>query len=390
MNRKQLCLVALIIDQMKEYDSEDASFTSKLTPLSRRLRQGKIRRGALLHPNESAFEFLFNSRQDDALVTLCGFDHEAFESLHNRFKPLFDNISPYKNDGRLIGRYDKNKGRRRLINSTQCLALVLAWTRTRGLLAVLQIIFGLTASRLSLWLRFGRRMLLKVLSEEPLAQPCMPTDDEVADFVGCITAKYPALTNCWGAMDGLKIRLERGGNSQVQSLFFNGWTHDHYISNLFLFSPDGKIRACYTNAPGAMHDSTLAKWGGIYEKVNELYRTRGAKVVVDSAFASEQCDSVYKSFQSNIDNQGNVRQNAQIQRQATSVRQISEWGMRGLQASFPRLKDRMRYEERGERRLIMRLIVYLYNYRASVVGLNQIQSVYMPWLERSANKYINA
>jgi hypothetical protein len=54
--------------------------------------------------------------------------------------------------------------------------------------------------------------------------------------------------------------------------------------------------------------------------------------------------------------------------------------MRGLQASFPRLKDRLDYEEKGERQLILELIVYLYNYRASLVGLSQIQSVYMPWL----------
>jgi hypothetical protein len=61
--------------------------------------------------------------------------------------------------------------------------------------------------------------------------------------------------------------------------------------------------------------------------------------------------------------------------------------MRGLQASFPRLKDRLDYEEKGERRLILELIVYLYNYWATLVGLNQIQSVYMPWLRRSANTF---
>jgi hypothetical protein len=54
--------------------------------------------------------------------------------------------------------------------------------------------------------------------------------------------------------------------------------------------------------------------------------------------------------------------------------------MRGLQASLPRLKDRLDYEEKGERQLILELIVYPYNYWASLVGLSQIQSVYMPWL----------
>jgi hypothetical protein len=62
-----------------------------------------------------------------------------------------------------------------------------------------------------------------------------------------------------------------------------------------------------------------------------------------------------------------------VQRQTTPVRQMAEWGMRGLQASFPRLKDRLDYEEKGEQQLVLELIVYLYNYRASLVGLSQIQ-----------------
>jgi hypothetical protein len=133
----------------------------------------------------------------------------------------------------------------------------------------------------------------------------------------------------------------------------------------------------------------MAKWGGIYDKVDDLYRTHGVKIVVDSAFSSESRDSMYKSYQNNIDTHGNVRQALNIQKQATSVRQLSEWGMRALQASFPRLKDRLIYEDRGERRLIMNLIVLLYNFRASVVGLNQIQSSFMPWLQRSANGHMH-
>jgi hypothetical protein len=37
-----------------------------------------------------------------------------------------------------------------------------------------------------------------------------------------------------------------------------------------------------------------------------MYRIYGVKIVVDSAFASKARDSVYKSFQNNIDNDGNV------------------------------------------------------------------------------------
>ena len=37
-----------------------------------------------------------------------------------------------------------------------------------------------------------------------------------------------------------------------------------------------------------------------------------------------------------------------IQREATSMRQSAEWGMRSFQSSFPRIKDRIPFKERGE------------------------------------------
>jgi hypothetical protein len=85
--------------------------------------------------------------------------------------------------------------------SRQCLALVLVWTRTRGSLAVLQLIFGLTPGHLSLWMRFGRRLLLRVLQEDRNGAVVMPNDNKIDSFVMSINEKYPALCNCWGAMD---------------------------------------------------------------------------------------------------------------------------------------------------------------------------------------------
>jgi hypothetical protein len=59
--------------------------------------------------------------------------------------------------------------------------------------------------------------------------------------------------------------------------------------------------------------------------------------VVDLAFLADWHASVYKSFQTNFDKQGNVRQNAAVQQQVPLVRQLAEWGMRGMQGSSPRL-----------------------------------------------------
>ncbi len=376
-------------------NSADASFHSTLILNSRRLRQGKMRRLSLHHPRESSFAKLFNSGQDDALVTMCGFDHASFAILHAKFKVEYDKYSPYSKNGRIrklppqqdVRTGNKKRGRPRLLSSIHCLGLALTWTRTQGSYAVLQVIFGLTPGQLSLWLRFSRRLVVKVLRDDPHAKVMIPSDMEIRSFEAAIVAKYPALTNCWGAMDGLKLRLQRAGDQRVQNMFFNGWTHDHYVSNLFLFSPDGKIRACYINAPGTFHDSTMANMSMVYTVVDDVYHRLGSKIVVDSAFASDGRPSLYKSHQNNFDRQGNQRQCPLLHRQATSVRQLSEWGMRGLQGSFPRLKDRLEYEERGERRIILEMIVLLYNFRASTVGLNQIQSTFMPNLERSANTF---
>ena len=69
--------------------------------------------------------------------------------------------------------------------------------------------------------------------------------------------------------------------------------------------------------------------------------------------------------------------NHEMFRAATSVRQLSEWGMRMIQAQFPRLKDPLHYEENGERRVILSLMTRLYNYNVSKVGVNQILNVFM-------------
>ncbi len=42
-----------------------------------------------------------------------------------------------------------------------------------------------------------------------------------------------------------------------------------------------------------------------------------------------------------------------IARDATSMRQSAEWGMRAFQSSMPRIKDRMKFEERGERKVTL-------------------------------------
>lgn len=242
---------------------------------------------------------------------------------------------------------------------------------------------------MSLWVRFARRIIIHILASHPDAKVAMPTNHEVEYYKEVIASKYPLLKDCWGAMDGLKILIQKAGSEIEQNNFYNGWKSDHFVTNLFLFAPDGKIKAAYFNAPGAFHDSTLADRGGIYDDIDEVFTRTGGKVVVDSAFASTDSEALIKSHQNIFDNQGNVLQNPSLNQQATSLRQMAEWGMRALQGSFPRLRDRLIYENRGERKLILQSIILLYNYRAAKVGQNQIQSTFMPCLDRDANQVLD-
>ncbi len=55
-------------------------------------------------------------------------------------------------------------------------------------------------------------------------------------------------------------------------------------------------------------------------------------------------------------------------------------------ALFPRLHDRLCYEERGERRLITISMLCLFNFRTALVELNQLLHTYMPLMSKEAKE----
>ncbi len=57
----------------------------------------------------------------------------------------------------------KNKGRKQLVRPEDCSGLVLAWTRTRGSLLALQLIFTMTYSILDDYILFGKHIIVMML-----------------------------------------------------------------------------------------------------------------------------------------------------------------------------------------------------------------------------------
>lgn len=216
----------------------------------------------------------------------------------------------------------------------------------------------------------------------------MPNDEKVVQLCAVTRFRHPLLTDVFAVADGLKLYFQQCDGLDEQSMYYNGWKHDHFITNVLVFSIDGRMIATVMNAPGSLHDSTLAEWGGIYDKLAAVHERTGAKCCVDSAFQSATNDFMVKSSE-NITAAEDCMDLLRAQ-QATSLRQAAEWGMRAIQSSFPRLKDRIFYEESGvERRIFLSLMPLLYNFRLHHVGLNQLRNTYMPHLSADSRYLIS-
>lgn len=365
-------------------------FHRSLMHEDRQLRQRRIPRISLQDSHQSSWRRLFFSENDQALITLTGLDHATFHNLLQLFQPIFDNYTPF-GEGDQIQKISP-RGRKRAVQALDILGLVLTWTRTRGSLLSLQLHFGLSMTNLTMYLRFGRRIVVEVLKNNPLAAIKIPSPEKVEEYKQLVAEKYPALTDVWASMDGMKTPIQQASTTKEQGYYYNGWKHNHFVTSVFCFCPDGTIPIACMNVPGSMHDSSIADWGGIYDKLAVLYETTGAITCVDSAFRMRNQPYIIKSSQERHgegDTFAAVRRDVIRKRQATSMRQSSEWGMRALQSSFPRMCDRLVFEQKGERRIALKMMIYLYNLRARMVGINQIKNFFQPALIRDARSLIN-
>jgi hypothetical protein len=74
-----------------------------------------------------------------------------------------------------------------------------------------------------------------------------------------------------------------------------------------------------------------------------------------------------------------------ILRDVTVVQQSAEWGMRAFQLSMPCMKDCMKFETHGERRVTLTMMILLYKLQVWAVGINQLTSIYNAPLDCDAN-----
>ena len=105
-------------------------------------------------------------------------------------------------------------------------------------------VFGMTQIAVSLYLRFSYRILNKLLGQEQSTRAQSTNAVEIKQFIESISIRYPILGSkrVWGTLEGLQVTLQQSGRCTIQLRYYNGWTHDHYNSNMFVVAPDSTIR----------------------------------------------------------------------------------------------------------------------------------------------------
>ena len=161
----------------------------------------------------------------------------------------------------------------------------------------------------------------------------LPSQEEIQVFKNTISEKYPVLENVWGAVDGLKLNVQESGNFYIQNHFYNGWTYGHYINSLFAFAANGNICICVLNAPGTFYD--------YYDGIDSVWHSRKNFVGNWWKSGGNLCfQARYSRFSSEIIT---ICWRWEPQRYRddtadTSMRQLSEWGMRMIEVQPPTAK----------------------------------------------------
>ena len=130
---------------------------------------------------------------------------------------------------------------------------------------------------------------------------------------------------------------------------------------------------CALNALRTWHNSTIADHG-ILVKMEYSYNTHGVKVIVDSAFKlADESFLIQSSQQDTVDDTygGCHEQGCNI---CETV--VRTWCAHDT-STVPHIKDPVTYEEARECKVIMQLMLPLYNYQMSKVGVSHILNSFM-------------
>ncbi|KAJ7231709.1 hypothetical protein B0H12DRAFT_1077061 [Mycena haematopus] len=302
----------------------------------------------------TAWQVLYRTRNDRAYITTMGFDVHTFHAILDAgFGYAWDTTPIPRQDTSRVG---QTRLGARSLDASGALGLLLHYLNSTMREISLQQIFALIPTTVSRYITFGLELLLHALRRMPAARIKWPEQlDEFREYSDLIEERHPRLTGAFASIDGLNLACQTSDNEEIENATYNGWLCT--------------VVAAVLNAPGSWHDSRVAR--PIYEKLRTPF-PRGANQIEGKIRAP------IKSGQRIQGTASEIQEQLAFDRELLSYRQTAEWGMRGLQGSFGRLRIPLEIGRQQERGNLLEICVRLNNVRAEMVGINQIRSVYMP------------
>jgi hypothetical protein len=220
------------------------------------------------------------------------------------------------------------------------------------------------------------------LRYHPISRIQFPSPEKMELFASMVNSREAAVDDVIGFMDGVALKTECTSEWVTQNAFYSGYKCDTTVNNVFTYGLDGKVFIAAINFPGSWADGSLCA------RFLNLIRQRIGhyKICVDQGFP--QSSDAWNILVGPMNERSARRLHPAMREYMlrvssvyTSLQQSSEWGMRALQASFPRCKKHLPGDFK-QRRLVLESIILTHNFRTNIVGSNQIKTVFDPEYER--------
>ena len=224
------------------------------------------------------------------------------------------------------------------------------------------MIFGLTPTVCGRTINWMLRKTVRALRGHPLARVRFPNRDKMREYAALVQRREPLVDDIIGFMDGVSFSTECTDNAIEQNAMYCGYDCDTMVNNVFAYGPDGKVFFAAINFPGSWADGSLTA-----RFLHQMKRKMHSyKICVDQGFP--RSGDAYGTFVGPITKRAARRLHRDVRDYLllisnvhTSLRQASEWGMRGLQGTFPRCKKRLPSDP-ALRRLVIEAIVLVHNF----------------------------
>ena len=330
----------------------------------------------ILFRQQTAWQQLLEWGSNGSFETIVGLKRYAFNELvHILFS--YEELAAASNQKKL--------GRKRLLTCEDQVGLLMIHVTSSMGQKHLGVMFGVLPATVSTTLSAMIPRCHTKLLKHPAAAIKFPGIEQQCQYAAMITRRQGEVHDVIGFLDGVQLPAQCSEQKEAQSVNYNGYKHDTFSNTVYLFAPTGKIIYAALNYPGSWHDSSVSrKLNNAVIAMNEDF-----KICVDQGFprsgllCGKYVGPLSKRARALL--APNVRSAAiGLHNVYTSLRQASEWGMRAIQGSFPRLKCRLPGDSKKRHDLLL-TVTLLYNFRISRYGANQINTVFRDDYEQYIN-----